>query len=228
MRSRRGCRPRARSRIFWNACADARPARASSSRSIMCRRTLSTWIGADASRRRSPAGVSAASITRRSLSEPRRSTRPARTSPSSRRVSPLGESCSLDRQVAHPQRLLGCLGQEHQHLVVAEVEPGRREVAPRAPSSGRRRSRRSCARRASRRGQPAGAMAAGERASVDMPTLYAHGGTVAFASISLLRCSQLFSSERNVEVPAMPLPEIPAGTWTVDPVHSRSASSPAT
>ena len=43
-------------------------------------------------------------------------------------MSPLGESCRLDREVAHPHRLVVGLGQVHEHLVVAEREAGRCEV----------------------------------------------------------------------------------------------------
>ena len=60
----------------------------------MWRRTLSTWSGATFSRYAIPWSVSTASITRRSRSDGRRSTTPIRTSPSSRRVRPLGDSCS--------------------------------------------------------------------------------------------------------------------------------------
>ena len=123
----------------WKMRASA--ARSRRSRwSMTCRRTLSTWRRGDLSEVREPGSVSTASITRRSSTDGWRSTRPARTSPSSRRVRPLGESCS---RAARSHIRIACSSASDrytEHLVVAERQAVLGEIRLERPS-GRRPSR---------------------------------------------------------------------------------------
>ncbi len=64
---------------------------------------------------------------------------PARTRPSRRRVSPLGDRCSRVGEIAHAQAPLGRLGEVHEHRVVALVEPEALDAAPPPAPRGRRR-----------------------------------------------------------------------------------------